>query len=158
MKKKLLISGLGGSLFPYLINHLEKKYELVLIDSNALVKKIYVDQNVIVVPLVSDERFENSILEIIKQNNVDFYIPLIDEEISKAIKIAKKSGIKVLAPSEEFVNLTLNKYKLMKELAQNRISTIQTIIAEKYTNEIPYPIFLKPNVGRGSRGIKKINN
>ncbi len=158
MKKKLLISGLGGSLFPYLIEHLKGKYTLVLMDNNPIVKQLYHDQNVFIVPLVSEDKFEDEISKIIRQNHIDFYIPLIDEEILKAISIARSTGIKVLAPSEEFVNLALNKYLLMKKLEKEKISSIKTIMADQYRNDIGYPLFLKPNIGRGSRGIKKIYN
>ena len=37
--KKLLISGLGGSFFPYLHNQLESKFELYYVDNNINLKK-----------------------------------------------------------------------------------------------------------------------
>lgn len=158
MKKRLLISGVGGSLFPYLIKKLEKKYDLFLIDSDPLVAKLYQNKNILIVPLVKENSFEDTIIKIIKQHNIDFYIPLIDEEILKAIDIAKKTGIKALSPSKEFVELSLDKYKLMKKLKEEKISNIKTIIAKEFKNDIDYPVFLKPNIGRGSRGIRKIAN
>lgn len=159
MKTKLLISGVGGSLFPYLMDKLRAKYDLYLIDSNPLVKEMYKNEKIFIVPLVTDDSYEKEIIKIIQKYDINYYIPLIDEEIIKAINISKKIGIKTLTPNKNFVELTLNKYMLMKELRAQNISDISTIMADKYTdNSISYPIFLKPNVGRGSRGIKKIDN
>ncbi len=92
--KKLLISGVGGSLFPYLFNKLNDKYELFFIDSDKLVLKLYPNENIFVVPLVKDDSFEDEIIKIIYDNQIDFYIPLIDEEIIKAIDLEKKNKYK----------------------------------------------------------------
>lgn len=158
MKKKLLISGAGGSLFPYLFKKLEARYELYLLDSDPMVPQWYPDQKIFTVPLVSDECYESEVIKIIEKYDIDFYIPLIDEEILKAINISKQIDVKVLAPSKEFVALALNKFHLMHTLSEHKISTIETIMADEFSDQIPYPVFLKPNIGRGSRGIKKINN
>lgn len=156
--KKLLISGVGGSLFPYLFKKLNVNYELFFLDSDEMVLKLYPNEKIFIVPLVKDESFEDEVIKIINENKIDFYIPLIDEEIIKAIDIGQKVGINILAPSKGFVTLTLDKYKLMHALSKYKISTIETFMANNFANEIKYPVFLKPNVGRGSRGIRKINN
>jgi carbamoyl-phosphate synthase large subunit len=156
--KKILFSGAGGSIFPYMFEVLEKKYEVYVMDADEKVKYMYPNKRVYIVPKVNNTNFENEISKIILDNNIDFYVPLIDEEIIKAIKISKKLGIKVLSPSENFVKLCLNKYNLMNLLNEKKISTIKTKYMNLYNDEFNYPIFLKPNVGRGSRGIRKINN
>jgi len=145
-------------MFPYLINKLEKKYSLYLIDSNPLVKEMYANNTIFIVPLVKDNSYEDILTEIIIKYNIEFYIPLIDEEILKAINIASRTGIKTLCPTKEFVKMSLNKFDLMHELEKNGLSKIKTIMANNYDEDICYPIFLKPNIGRGSRGIRKINN
>lgn len=156
--KKILFSGAGGSIFPYMFEALEKKYEVHVMDADEKVKYMYPNKKVHIVPKINDKNFEAEISKIILDNNIDFYVPGIDEEIIKAIKISEKLGIKVLSPSEEFVSLCLNKFHLMEVLAEKNISTIKTKYMHLYNNEFNYPIFLKPNIGRGSRGIRKIDN
>ncbi|WP_458700352.1 ATP-grasp domain-containing protein [Sulfurospirillum sp. 1307] len=156
--KKLLISGLGGSLFPYLIEKLNKQYEMIFIDSNPNVLRLYPNERIYIVPNATEPTFEQVVIKIIKKHLIDFYIPLIDEEILKAINIAQKTNIKVLAPSKQFVKLSLNKYKLMQTLMDLNISHIPTFFANNFSDQIKYPLFLKPNIGRGSRGIRKIEN
>lgn len=156
--KKILFSGAGGSIFPYMFEVLEDKYEIYVMDSDERIKYIYPNKNVYIVPKVNDKNFESEISNIILENKIDFYIPGIDEEIVKAIEISRKLGIKTLSPSKEFVKLCLNKFDLMQSLAKKNISIIKTKYANQYDDEYNYPIFLKPNIGRGSRGIRKINN
>ena len=155
--KKLLISGLGGSFFPYLHKQLESKFKLYYVDNNINLKNVYPDYNFHHVPLVTDLNYLNVLEEIIHQNEIDAYLPLIDEEIEHIIKRFSNTLI-VIAPNLDFVKLCLNKYDLMAKLEENNLSVIKTYTADNYSEELKYPIFLKPISGRGSRGIFKIDN
>ncbi len=158
MKKRLLFSGAGGSIFPYMFQALEKEYDIYAMDSDPKIAKLYENEKIFTVPNIVDDNFETTIINIIKEHKIDVYIPGIDEEIIKSIDISNQTGINILAPSKKFVTLCLDKYELMKVLTDNNISEIKTSMADKYNEEYGYPIFLKPNIGRGSRGIKKISS
>ena len=155
--KKLLVSGLGGSFFPYLHNQLKGKFELYYVDNNINLKNVYPDYNFHHVPLVTDINYLNILEQIINQNDIDAYLPLIDEEIELIIKRFSNKLI-IIAPNLDFVKLCLNKYDLMAKLEQKNLSVIKTYTADNYSEELQYPIFLKPILGRGSRGIFKIDN
>jgi len=157
MKKRLLFSGAGGSIFPYMFQELEKDYEVYAMDSDKKIAQLYSNQNIFTVPNIDADNFESIIIDLINEYKIDVYIPGIDEEIIIAINIANKTGISILAPSKEFVTLCLDKFELMKTLSDDGISHIETRMADSYDKEFRYPIFLKPNIGRGSRGIKKID-
>lgn len=157
--KKILISGLGGALFPHLHGYLKKNYELFYIDSNDRLKNIYPDLNFYPAPLVSNDSYERFIKEIISKHKIDFYIPLIDEEIVLAkSKIEGHENVIVVSPSVDFSERCLDKYKLMKELKSYGISYIETYLGTEFKWQLDAPIFVKPVTGRGSRGIKTINN
>lgn len=159
-KKKILISGLGGSLFPYLNDKLvEKGFEILYVDSNEELKFIYPDLKLYTSPTVTDDKYINFILGLIEKNDINYYIPLIDEEllIAKSIEYIKKD-LKVLTPSKSFIELCLNKFKLMKKLDELDISKTKSFLDSNFNWEIEPPIFVKPNFGRGSRGIKKVYN
>lgn len=158
MKKRLLFSGAGGSIFPYMFEQLKDEYEVFAMDSDEKVAKLYKNEKIFTVPNINEENFELVIENIIAEHKIDIYIPGIDEEILIAIEISKKMGIQVLSPSEDFVKLCLDKFELMKALTNEKVSNIETYMADKYNEDFDYPIFLKPNIGRGSRGIKKIDN
>ncbi|MDA9602486.1 ATP-grasp domain-containing protein [Flavobacteriaceae bacterium] len=159
-KNKILISGLGGSLFPYLNEKLvEKGFEILYVDSNEELKFIYPDLKFYTSPIVTNDKYINFILDIIEKNDINYYIPLIDEEllIAKLIGYIKKD-LKVLLPSKSFIKLCLNKFKLMKKLNELDISKTKSFLDSNFNWEIDPPIFVKPNFGRGSRGIKKVYN
>lgn len=158
MRYNILISGLGGSLFPYLNNKLKDKYNIFYIDSNKYLKNLYPDLNLIITPLVNDKEYEGFIKNIIKDNKIHYYLPLIDEEIILAKKLEKFQNVKVISPTLEFSNLCLNKYELMHSLSENNISYIPSYLGHEFKDQLEYPIFVKPNSGRGSRGIKMIKN
>lgn len=157
--KKLLLSGLGGSLFPYLNTSLKDYFELFYIDSNPLIKGLYPNLNFTIVPLVSDQNYSSSVIDLIQRNSIDYYIPLIDEELAVAkTEIYKKTQVHVIAPSLTFIDLCINKYKLMKFLEKNNLSTIESYSGIEFKDQLLFPVFVKPISGRGSRGIRKINS
>lgn len=158
-KQKILMSGVGGPDFPYIFNTLGKKYVIYGLDSNDMVRRTYPSQNVITVPLVKDDMYNTVVEKIIKEEGIDYYFPLIDEELPKAYDIASMcSGLKVILPSISFVKLCLNKYKLMSELKKKGISNVNTFFASHYEYQLDFPVFVKPIEGRGSRGAMVIQN
>jgi len=159
-KKRVLISALGSPIFPYVIKSLGDKYDLTLTDADPMVKVLYPKDRVYVTPLAKDKDFLETIEKIIAENKIEYYIPMVDEEISQIVSLGKRlKGLKVIAPNNlKFVDLCLNKYRLMKKLAEEKISHINTCLGTEFQRQFPYPVFVKPSVGRGSRGVCKINN
>lgn len=156
---KLLISGLGGSLFPYLHDSLKVDYEIHYVDADSQLKFLYPNLNLHVSPLISDERYWPLIKALIEKFKIDFYIPLIDEEIVEAKRnIEGFRDVKVISPTANFSELCLNKFALMKKLKDAGISEVISYTGDQYRSELGFPIFIKPISGRGSRGIMKINN
>ena len=157
--KKILLSGLGGSLFPYLHEKLNSKYELYYVDSDNQLSKLYKNFNFFLAPPVNSKKYNEFIRNLIDKFKIDFYIPLIDEEIISAKQnIDNYNGIIVISPSIEFSKLCLNKFDLMEELHRLGISSIKSNMGNNYEWNEKNIIFIKPNEGRGSRGIKKITN
>lgn len=155
--KNLLISGLGGALFPYLHNKLSTKYNLFYTDADSELAKLYPELIFFCAPLVSSDTYIPFLKNLIYENSIDVYIPLIDEElISAKSDVEGFNGVIVLAPTVEFCNLSLNKFKLMKVLKDLQISIIESYIGSDFSGSFDKPIFVKPISGRGSRGIRKI--
>ena len=114
MKLKLLVSGLGGSLFPYLHEQLQDKYELYYVDADEQLEKIYAHYNFYKSPWISDAAYWPFVKNIIEKNKIDYYIPLIDEEIVEAKKnVEGFCGVNVISPTHEFA---ANRYEIMEIL------------------------------------------
>src|SRR4051812_37119505 len=106
IKPNLLLSGLGGSLFPYLHHKLEGQYNLFYVDSDHSLKEIYPNFNFYPAPLVTDKNYPDFIELLIRENSIDVYIPLIDEEIEVAHRIQERNAtLKLLSPSLSFCQL-----------------------------------------------------
>jgi carbamoyl-phosphate synthase large subunit len=111
------------------------------------------------VPPARNERFEEVIENLIKSEGIEYYAPLIDEEIPKAHAIASRiNQMKLISPTSRFVELCLDKYLLMQELSGQDISYVRTFLGNDSRDDMGYPIFVKPRIGRGSRGIRKIES
>jgi len=159
MKESILISGLGGSLFPYLHDRLAPKFKVFYVDSDETLKYLYPEYNFFHAPLVTSGEYPRFIHDLIEKNNINIYIPLIDEELKVAHEIKNDLDELILvSPRLDFVKLCNNKLDLMKELMKLNISSIQSETGSNIEAFKSYPIFVKPMYGRGSRGIKKINS
>lgn len=157
-KKNVLISGAGGSPFPYIFRALERKYNLFLIDANPIIKYIYPDRRIFVVPFANDRKYSQAMERMINKYQISYYIPLIDNEVLIANTLSKKyKHLKVIAPNLGFSSLCLDKYRLSKQLSELEISEIKTWNGNEFKNEI-YPVFVKPKIGTGSRGGYKIDS
>ena len=157
--KKILLSGLGGSLFPYLNEVLKHKFLLYYLDNDISLHALYPHVNFIHAPLVTENAYKDLVINLIKENSIDYYLPLIDEELYLAKKeMTEETSVHVIAPSSTFIHLCLNKYELMKFLKQQKISKIESVLGSEFKDQIEYPLFVKPVSGRGSRGIRKINS
>lgn len=158
MSKRILISGLGGSLFPYLHSKLiEAGHEPYYVDSNPVLKYVYPKLNFYPAPMVSDKNYKKFISDLCRQNKIEVYVPLIDEELITAAELSEEmDSIKVFAPQADFIQLCLDKFNLMNKLREANISDILTYKGDAFDFQLPFPVFVKPNAGRGSRGIRKI--
>jgi carbamoyl-phosphate synthase large subunit len=157
--KRVLLSGLGGSLFPFLHDQLKSSFELFYVDNQEELKFIYPDYNFFPAPLVKSPEYKPFVKKLIQEKNIEVYIPLIDEEIGLALELQVDfPELIVLSPGKEFVELCLNKYALMHSLSSHGISSIPTLRGDEFTNQLNYPLFVKPIYGRGSRGIAEIHN
>ncbi len=156
--KKLLISGLGGSLFPYLDKVLNRQFSLFYVDSNPYLKNIYPGLKFFPAPLVTDPEYIPFVKKIVADHGIDVYIPLIDEEILLAIDAFEgRSFPIVMAPDRIFSQICLDKWRLMSELETHGVSTLKTFLASDLPADLKFPVFIKPRTGRGSRGVSRLD-
>ncbi len=157
--KKLLISGLGGSLFPYLDKALNKQFSLFYIDSNPDLKNIYPGLKFFPAPPVRDPEYIPFVKKIVADHGIDAYIPLIDEEILLAIDAFEDQPFPIVAaPDRKFSQICLDKWRLMSELEKHGVSKLKTFPASDLPADFKFPAFIKPRTGRGSRGISRLDS
>lgn len=158
MKKRVLISGAGGSLFPYMAQQLSHKYSLTLVDSNEAITEIYPRHRIVIVPPVAHPSFKKIMERLLRKEQIEYYVPLIDEEIPIALELAEKiKEVRVIAPRRVFVDLCCDKYLLMKTLSRENISSVKTWLGSEFRPKSGFPVFVKPRMSRGSRGAQRID-
>ncbi|NBJ91281.1 ATP-grasp domain-containing protein [Parablautia muri] len=117
------------------------------------------------VPLITDPGYIPMILDICKKEEIHAVTTLIDPEIALLAEHREEFealGVVVLAPYTETAKLCFNKYEMYQFLIRHGIHTIKTygtyeeFLTAYEKGEILLPVFVKPRMGSGSVGARKI--
>lgn len=154
----VLITGAGGAAIPGLIHRLQRKNHRVLAaDMNRYAAGLYVADLGFIIPAGSSAEFLPTMRQICESEGVDVIVPLVDEELINSLKL-EEEGIIVILPRCEFVEISLDKFRLMKRLGDEGILVPTTRLAVDGINNLEYPVIIKPRRGRGSRGVGIANS
>lgn len=108
------------------------------------------------VPLASDPQYIPRIVDLIRNNQADFVIPVMEPELiafSKFETTLTKTGIPTVWTTSQGLDCSLSKRKLVKKLEALDIATPRVVPAIQ--NYLPF--FLRPDCGTGSQGSKQCN-
>lgn len=101
-------------------------------------------------PFVSDEAFLSRMKDLVKEMKIDAIFPAMDAAIDILKKNEKFIGCKIVTSPLETTSICLSKlktYSLLDEVI--RVPKVYLSLDDVDT----YPVFLKPDIGYGSRGI-----
>ena len=158
--KTIFMTGGGGAGAVYATRKLrELNYRVILGDMNEWAAGLKFADKSYTLPSGDSDNFIEVVKTIIKDENVDVFIPLIDEEILKSYQL---KNVKVLLPRYEFSKMCLDKWELYRAFKENGlpIPETQTIGAFENVTDIctDYSIIIKPRFGRGSRDVYEIKS
>lgn len=157
-KKTVFITGAGGVAIPGLIKRLKQNgFKVLAGDMDSLSVGLYLADKGFIIPKGQSPEFLQTIRKICHDEKVDAVIPLVDEELLSVIEL-EKENIPIILPRKKFIALCLDKYHLMKKLAEYNIPVPKTKLAIEGCKDLTFPIIAKPRVGRGSRGVKILNS
>lgn len=105
-------------------------------------------------PFISDDSFIPVIKTIIKEREIDAIYPAMDKVITYLKEHEDEIGCKIIAPDKSTTETCLSKYKTYQTLKD----IILTPIIYKQSEVSSYPVFVKPDIGYGAIGTKKIEN
>ena len=156
--KTILLTGAGGPASAGMVSVLRQwGYRIIAIDMLPYSPAFYLSDKAYVVPAGNSPEFLPRLQDICSKEKVDAIVSVVDEELPHVSKMEKK-GIHIIQPRLEFIELCLDKYLCMKELRKKGINAPLTWLVTEIPADAPYPLFIKPRVGRGSRGIGKVNS
>ncbi|MBE6139437.1 MAG: ATP-grasp domain-containing protein [Firmicutes bacterium] len=106
------------------------------------------------IPFVDDDEFINKINQIILEHKIDLIVPAHDSVVLKLSENSNKISAKIVTSSEFACNVCRSKKKTYDLF--NDILPIPKIYNKEEVKLCDLPLFLKPSVGQGSKGTKKI--
>lgn len=114
----------------------------------------------ILVPSAEDFlNYKNSLKDIIKQEKVDFFIPVSEPEI-KAVNAFREElenqGIKLALNNSLIIDTFLDKYETVRYLKGLNIRVPRTVLLEEYTGDFGFPLIVKSRFGSGSKTIRNV--
>jgi carbamoyl-phosphate synthase large subunit len=150
----VLMTAAGGASIPGIIEHLRSTwgFRVLVADMDRHAAGLYLADKGFVIPPGASSDFLPVIRSICRQEKVNVFIPLVDEELVEALEI-EADGVAVLCPRRAFVETCLDKLVLMQQLQAAGISIPGTYLASGDLREVDFPAIVKPRQGRGSRGI-----
>lgn len=120
-------------------------------DHGRFVYENYIDN----IPFVDDENFINQINQIITKYNIDLIIPAHDSVVLKLSENSSKIDATIVTSSKFACDICRSKKKTY-DLFKNLLP-IPKIYKKEDVKLSDLPLFLKPSVGQGSKGTKKID-
>ena len=150
----VLLTAAGGAAIPGLIKHLKSKYgfRVLAADMDRHAIGLYYADKGFVIPPANSPDFLPAIRFICKQEDVNVFIPLVDEELLISLDL-EQEGMPVLIPRKKFVEICLDKFILMSELRSAKIIIPDTYLGCDDLKGVDFPAVVKPRTGRGSRGV-----
>lgn len=156
MKKNVLVFPCGSEIALEVYRSLKHSTYFNIIGANSVddhgrfVFENYIDG----LPFIDDENFIIQFKNIIQKFKIDIIYPAMDSVITKLKSYENELGCIIISSA-----LNTTEICLSKELTYQKLHNV--ILTPKIYSETEietYPVFVKPKIGYGSRGAKKIIN
>lgn len=157
MKKKVLVFPCGSEIGLEIYNSVTHSihFELYGLSSvknhGEFVYENYIDG----IGQYNSDNFIDELKEIIERNKIDILYPTMDNVIVFLKNFEEELGIPVVGPSYQVAKICSSKLETYRLLGDKiRIPKLFS----KNDKNLKFPLFVKPDVGYGSRNVLKINN
>ncbi len=127
---------------------------------------LYADKTV-VTPLIYDDNYIPFLLEYCKENNIHAIISLFDIDLMILARNKAKfeaMGVKVIVADESSIDICNDKWNTYQFCLREGIPTAKTYVtlsdalAAIKSEEVAYPLYIKPRWGMGSIAVYKADN
>ncbi|MCK4496837.1 MAG: hypothetical protein KAU24_01480, partial [Candidatus Aenigmarchaeota archaeon] len=159
---RVLVTGVGGPAGTNVVNHSPSDIEIVTCDAESGAKK-KLDAigksglKFYQVPYARDEkRFMEAINDILSKERIDLIIPTVDEELLVFSRNRERFDVDVVVSPFETVNVCNDKYLFYERFREYGFSPRYVVTDSREDLKIfsKGKIFMKPRIGRGSRGTR----
>lgn len=173
----VLVTGSGapgtkGTLYSLHKNFDHRRVRTIGIDVNDDVVGRYLCEKFHQVPRPSEDSFVPSLLSICKREKVNVILPQVTAELSKLAESKdefEENGTSVAVSAKKIIELSNNKYELMKAIESSKISSLapKSFLVDnvedlsKYAEKLGFPekpFVVKPPVSSGMRGLRIVDD
>ena len=163
----ILAAGTRNMIIRYFKNALKGVGKVVAADASVLAPAIYEADKYYIVPLITEPKYIDVILEICKKEQITGVLTLIDPELSLLAENAEKFkavGTTVIGSSYELCEMAMDKMQMFNWLTGHGYRCARSWMDKEEfykavdAGEISYPVFVKPHRGSASINISKVND
>jgi carbamoyl-phosphate synthase large subunit len=134
---------------------------VVVTDVNPLSPAVQVADRAYRVPLAHDPDYLPELLKICEAESIRLAVPTIDDEVElfgAARPTFAALGTMAACSSAETAALCNDKYATWRHLAAAGIPAARTYLPKDMASKPPFPLFIKPRIGRGAVGAHRIRD
>ena len=157
MRKRVLVFPCGSEIGLEIYNSVKDSihFELFGLSSTNDHGKFVYPNYIEGIGFYTDPSFISDLKLIISKYGIDIIYPTMDSIISHLKYYELELGIPVVGPSYDLAKICSSKIETYNKL-KGKIKIPKLFF--KNDQELKFPLFVKPDVGYGSRNISKINN
>lgn len=142
---------------------LNLKSNVVAGDCSETAPAIYFADRKAILPKINEDNYIDEIINVCKKENIRLVIPTIDTDLlllsEERARIESESGAVVLISNTEVISICRDKINTQKFLEENRFKIPKMYSEEELNSEnLQFPLFIKPKSGSSSINTFKVNN
>ena len=142
---------------------LDVKSNVVAGDCSETAPAIYFADRKAILPSISEPNYIDEIINICNKEDISLVVPTIDTDLlllsQSKEKIESVSGARVLISSTEVISICRDKIKTQNFLEENGFMVPKMYSEEELSSEnLQFPLFIKPKSGSSSINTFKVNN
>lgn len=162
MDIRVLVTGVGGPAGMNVVNHSPSDLEIMVCDADPDAKKRLdslskTGLKFYQVPYAKDDKkFIEAINDIVSKDKIDLIIPTVDEELIVFSRNRERFNTKIIISPFETVNVCNDKYLFYERFKEHGFSPRYVLTDNREDLRVfdKGKIFMKPRIGRGSRGTR----
>jgi len=124
-------------------------------DVNELSPSVYIADRAYQVPLSTEPNYLDEIESVCRREEIGLVVPTIDDELTMFAEAAGRfqaQDIRVLVSPAETTATCNDKFETCRTLRAAGVPAVETWLPGELDASTPFPLFIKPRVGRGGVG------